>query len=118
MTENSTWNASTVNIYKNALNTMINAGTFTKFPVVVNTAVSNKVVVGFVSFKPLAYRYGTTYYPNTALVRASFPSTGSSCTYFCLAGAISNATSQTAGMLAPTGPTSYNLGVNTIVPLQ
>jgi hypothetical protein len=118
MTENTTWNVSTATIYQNALNTMINAGTFTKYPVVVNTALASKVVVAFVNFKPLAYRYGTAYYPNTALVKATFPSTGSSCTYLCLVGAISNATSQTAGMLAPTGPTSYNLGVNTIVPLQ
>ena len=118
MTETTSWTTTTVNIYKNNLNSMINAGTFVKYPVVVDTTASRKVVVGFANFKPLAYRYGTTYYPNTAAIKAAFPSNGSSCTYFCLVGAISNTTSQSAGMLTSPTITGYNLGVVTIRPLQ
>ena len=118
LTENATWNTTNINTYKNALAS--NIGVYKKYPVVVNTALSSKVVVAFVNFKLIAYRYGTTYYPNTAAVKAAFPTAGigNSCTYFCLVGGISNATAQTAGMLAPTGPAGYNLGVNTIVQLQ
>jgi len=118
MTETTSWTATTVTTYKNNLNSMINAGTFVKYPVVVDTTASKKVVVGFASFKPLAYRYGTTYYPNTATVKTNFPTTGSSCTYFCLVGAISNSTSQSAGMLTSTTLTGYNLGVVTIRQMQ
>ena len=118
MKESTSWTATTVTTYKNTLNSMINAGTFVKYPVVVDTTASNKVVVGFANFKPLAYRYGSTYYPNTATVKTNFPTTGSSCTYFCLVGAISNTTSQSAGMLTSPTLTGYNLGVVTIRQMQ
>ena len=118
LTESTVWNAASIALYKNALAS--NVGVAKKYPVVIDSTAKSKTIVAFVSFKLVAYRYGTSYYPNTAAVKAAFPTAGisNSCTYFCLVGGVLNATSQNAGMLAPNGPTSYNLGVNTIVQLQ
>jgi len=118
MKESTSWTATTLTTYKNTLKSMIDAGQFVKYPVVVDTTATNKVVVGFANFKPLAYKYGTTVYTKAPNLVANFPTYGSSCTYGCLVGAISNTTSQSAGMLVSPTITGYNLGVVTIRQMQ
>jgi hypothetical protein len=125
-TEATVWNTTTINTYRNTLASLINSNKYSLYPVVADTRSSPKKVIGFASFKPLAYKFKNPangslylYYPNTAATIASFPTRATnSCTYFCLVGSISNATSQSASLYPTNGSTSYNLGVNTILPLQ
>jgi hypothetical protein len=121
LTENALWNASTVTTYQRGLQSMITSKASYLIPVVTDTRVASKVVVGFVAFQVLAYKYYLggpySYYPTTA--STSFPTRAqNTCSNFCLVGAISNATTQSASLFTTSGTLSYNLGVNTIRPLQ
>lgn len=126
LTENTTWNTTNINTYKNTLASLIQSNKYSLYPVVADTRSSPKKVIGFVSFKVLAYKFKNPsngaqylYYPNNAATIAAFPTQAqNSCTYFCLVGSISNATSQSASLYPTNGSTSYNLGVNTILPLR
>ena len=126
LTEATVWNTTAINTYRNTLASLINSNKYSLYPVVADTRSSPKKVIGFASFKPLAYKFKNPangsqylYWPNTAAVISSFPTQSTnSCTYFCLVGSISNATSQSASLYPTNGSTSYNLGVNTILPLQ
>ena len=121
LTENALWNASTVTTYQKGLQSMITSKASYLIPVVTDTRATSKVVVSFVGFKVLGYKYynGTySYYPATANA-TTFPTQAqNTCAGFCLVGAITNATSQSASLFTTTGTLSYNLGVNTIRPLQ
>jgi hypothetical protein len=121
LTENSLWNASTVTTYQRGLQSMITSKGSYLIPVVTDTRATSKVVVSFVAFQVLAYKYflgaAYSYYPTNA--SASFPTKAqNTCTNFCLVGTINNATTQTASLFTTSGTLSYNLGVNTVRPLQ